>query len=42
MQRLVHERLDDDLAWLERLGAEVVRRETGNPATVGVRFDTRR
>ena len=41
LQGLVHERLDDDLRWLEGLGAPVVRRGTGNPATVGVRFDTR-
>ena len=40
LQRLVHERLEVDLRWLEELGATVVRRETGNPATVGVRFDT--
>ena len=39
LQRLVWERLDDDLAWLESLGAPVVRRETGNPLTTGVRFD---
>jgi succinate dehydrogenase/fumarate reductase flavoprotein subunit len=41
LQRLVHERLDDDLAWLESLGARAVERSTGNPRTVGVRFDTR-
>ena len=41
LQRLVHERLDDDLAWLEALGAAVVERTTGNPLTTGVRFDTR-
>ena len=41
LQRLVHERLDDDLDWLERLGARVVGRSTGNPRTVGLRFDTR-
>jgi succinate dehydrogenase/fumarate reductase flavoprotein subunit len=41
LQRLVHERLDDDLAWLERLGARVVGRSTGNPRTIGLRFDTR-
>jgi succinate dehydrogenase/fumarate reductase flavoprotein subunit len=41
LQRLVWERLDDDLAWLESLGAPVVRRETGNPLTTGVRFDPR-
>ncbi len=40
LQALVHERLDDDLVWLESLGALVVARETGNPRTVGVRFDT--
>jgi fumarate reductase flavoprotein subunit len=41
LQRLVHERLDDDLAWLEGLGARVVERTTGNPLTAGMRFDTR-
>jgi succinate dehydrogenase/fumarate reductase flavoprotein subunit len=41
LQRLVWERLDDDLAWLESLGAPVVRRETGNPLTTGLRFDPR-
>jgi succinate dehydrogenase/fumarate reductase flavoprotein subunit len=41
LQRLVHERLDDDLAWLESLGARAVERSTGNPRTVGARFDTR-
>jgi hypothetical protein len=39
LQRLVFEHLDDDLAWLESLGAPVVTRETGNPLTAGVRFD---
>jgi succinate dehydrogenase/fumarate reductase flavoprotein subunit len=39
LQRLVWERLDDDLAWLESVGVPVVRRETGNPLTAGVRFD---
>jgi hypothetical protein len=39
LQRLVFERLDGDLAWLESLGAPVVARETGNPLTVGTRFD---
>jgi len=39
LQRLVWERLDESLAWLETLGAPVVARETGNPATEGVRFD---
>jgi succinate dehydrogenase/fumarate reductase flavoprotein subunit len=41
LQRLVWERLDDALAWLERLGAPVVARETGNPDTIGVRFQPR-
>jgi fumarate reductase flavoprotein subunit len=41
LQRLVWERLDDDLDWLESLGAPVVGRETGNPLTTGVRLDPR-
>src|SRR2546423_10984031 len=39
LQRLLFERLDCDLAWLEALGAPVTVRGTGNPATTGVRFD---
>ncbi|HLM08971.1 MAG TPA: FAD-binding protein [Thermoleophilaceae bacterium] len=39
LQRLVFERLDADLDWLESLGAAVVERETGNPLTSGTRFD---
>jgi succinate dehydrogenase/fumarate reductase flavoprotein subunit len=39
LQGLVYERLDADLAWLESLGAPVVRRGTGNPRTRGLRFD---
>ncbi len=39
LQRLLFERLDADLDWLESLGAPVVRRETGNPLTTGRRFD---
>jgi fumarate reductase flavoprotein subunit len=39
LQRLLFERLDGDLLWLESLGAPVVARETGNPLTTGVRFD---
>jgi succinate dehydrogenase/fumarate reductase flavoprotein subunit len=39
LQRLVWERLDDDVAWLESLGAPVVARETGNELTTGLRFD---
>jgi succinate dehydrogenase/fumarate reductase flavoprotein subunit len=41
LQRLVFERLDEGLAWLESLGAPVIERETGNPLTTGVRFDPR-
>jgi succinate dehydrogenase/fumarate reductase flavoprotein subunit len=40
LQRLVWERLDDALGWLERIGAPVVVRETANPLTTGRRFDT--
>ena len=39
LQRLVFDRLDDGLEWLESLGAPVVARETGNPLTTGVRFE---
>ena len=39
LQRLVFERLDADLDWLESLGAVVTERETGNPLTTGRRFD---
>jgi fumarate reductase flavoprotein subunit len=41
LQRLIVERLDDALGWLEWLGAEVVWQETGNPLTVGKRFEPR-
>jgi succinate dehydrogenase/fumarate reductase flavoprotein subunit len=40
LQRLVFDRLDDDLLWLESLGAPVLSRDTGNPLTTGVRIDT--
>src|SRR3954451_8006751 len=39
LQRLLFERLDADLDWLESLGAPVVERDTGNPLTTGTRFD---
>ena len=39
LQRLLFERLEDDLAWLESLDATVLARETGNPLTTGTRFD---
>jgi succinate dehydrogenase/fumarate reductase flavoprotein subunit len=41
LQRLVWERLDDAIEWLRSLGAEVVWEETGNPLTMGKRFDPR-
>jgi fumarate reductase flavoprotein subunit len=41
LQRLVLERLDEGLDWLRGLGAPVVWEETGNPRTVGLRFDPR-
>ena len=41
LQRLVFERLGEGIAWLESLGAPVVEHETGNPRTVGKRFDPR-
>ena len=40
LQRLVFDRLDEGLAWLEALGAPVTERGTGNERTTGVRFDT--
>src|SRR5215208_4086281 len=39
LQRLLFERLDADLEWLESLDAPVVERDTGNPLTTGTRFD---
>lgn len=41
LQRLLFERFDDALAWLESLGPPVVWQATGNPRTVGRRFDPR-
>jgi fumarate reductase flavoprotein subunit len=41
LQRLVWERLDNAIEWLISLGAPVVWEETGNPRTVGKRFDPR-
>jgi succinate dehydrogenase/fumarate reductase flavoprotein subunit len=41
LQRLVWERLDDGLDWLERLGAPVVSRNTERLFTTGRRFDPR-
>ncbi|HEY6606480.1 MAG TPA: FAD-binding protein [Gaiellaceae bacterium] len=39
LQRVVWERLDDAVAWLESVGAPVVEHGTGNPRTLGKRFD---
>jgi succinate dehydrogenase/fumarate reductase flavoprotein subunit len=39
LQRLLLERLEPALAWLEGAGAPVLARETGNPLTFGVRLD---
>ncbi|MGL6277958.1 MAG: FAD-dependent oxidoreductase, partial [Gaiella sp.] len=39
LQRLVIDRLDEDLAWLCSLGVTVVEWSTRNPRTVGMRFD---
>jgi succinate dehydrogenase/fumarate reductase flavoprotein subunit len=41
LQRLIVERLDEGIEWLESLGAPVLEHETGNPRTIGKRFDTR-
>jgi fumarate reductase flavoprotein subunit len=41
LQRVVWEQLDDAIVWLESHGAPVVEHETGNPRTVGKRFDPR-
>jgi fumarate reductase flavoprotein subunit len=41
LQRVLWEGLDDAIAWLESLDAPVVEHETGNPRTLGKRFDPR-
>ncbi|HET7646917.1 MAG TPA: FAD-dependent oxidoreductase [Gaiellaceae bacterium] len=41
LQRLVWERLDEAVEWLVARGAPVVWQETGNPHTVGKRFEPR-
>jgi succinate dehydrogenase/fumarate reductase flavoprotein subunit len=41
LQELIVERFDDALAWLESLGPPIVWEETGNPRTIGKRFDPR-
>jgi hypothetical protein len=39
LQRLIWERLDEGLAWLESLGAKPVWNDTENPLTTGRRYD---
>jgi fumarate reductase flavoprotein subunit len=41
LQRVVWERLDEGIEWLESFGAPVVEHETGNPRTIGKRFEPR-
>ena len=41
LQRLIWERTDDSLGWLESLGAEPVWRDTENPLTTGRRYEPR-
>ena len=41
LQLRIVEELDDALDWLESLGIEPRQRETGNPRTIGRRYDTR-
>jgi fumarate reductase flavoprotein subunit len=41
LQRLIWERFDDALAWLERLGPTVEWEDTRNPRSTGKRFDPR-
>jgi fumarate reductase flavoprotein subunit len=41
LARTIVEQFDDALDWLESLGVELLTRETGNPLTVGARFDPR-
>ncbi len=40
LQRVIVQQLDGALEWLESLGAPIVERDTGNPRTIGMRFDT--
>ena len=41
LQSRIVDELDDALDWLERLGVEAMRRETGNALTIGRRYDPR-
>jgi succinate dehydrogenase/fumarate reductase flavoprotein subunit len=40
LQRLIFDRLDEGLRWLDSLGAPVITRDTENAFTRGARFDT--
>jgi flavin-dependent dehydrogenase len=42
LQRLILERLESDLTWLDHRGGALLARETGNPLTFGARFDPER
>lgn len=39
LQRLILERLEESVGWLEEAGPSVTTRETGNPLTFGARFE---
>lgn len=39
LQRLILERFEESLDWLENLGVTILTRETGNPLTFGARLD---
>ena len=41
LQQVIVDKLDEAIEWLESLGAPVLEHETGNPRTIGKRFDTR-
>ena len=41
LQQVIVEQLDEAIEWLESLGAPALEHETGNPRTIGKRFDTR-
>ena len=41
LQRLIWERFDEGLAWLDSLGAPIVWQETENPRTTGRRYEPR-
>src|SRR5262245_25151696 len=41
LQRKIVDQLDEAIEWLQTLGAPVLEHETGNPRTIGKRFDTR-